>query len=66
MKKVSKQMEMNILINRDDFVADKEMKEQYFFREVPDSNICEEHEHISISKAIKCMKFEDFIKNKNE
>lgn len=66
MKKVSKQMEMNILIKRDDFVADKEMKEQYFFRKVPDSNICEEQEHISISKAIKCMTFEDFIKNKNE
>lgn len=66
MIKMSETYNLNHLIERDEFVKDEELKQQYQNIKADESKVEESVENKNVNLVGKCMKFDDFIQSMNQ
>lgn len=63
---MSETYNLNHLIERDEFVKDEELKQQYQNIKADESKVEESVENKNVNLVGKCMKFDDFIQSMNQ
>lgn len=66
MIKMSETYNLNHLIERDEFVKDEELKQQYQNIKADESKVEESVGNKNVNLVGKCMKFDDFIQSMNQ
>lgn len=63
---MSETYNLNHLIEKDEFVKDEELKQQYQNIKADESKVEESVENKNVNLVGKCMKFDDFIQSMNQ